>query len=205
MTNLKFAKGLFASTAISFGLMTLAPVAAQAAPETVEVETVIVTANKRAENIQEVPMSVSAVSGDYLERAGITSVTDLSRFIPSVNIAQSNNNRNTTVFVRSIGSSGTNPGIESSVGIFSDGVYISAAGPIQSNLMDVAPIEVLRGPQGTLYGRNTPVGAINISSRAPTQAFEAMLTGRVGDFKDRGISGYVGGGLTDSLAARLSV
>jgi iron complex outermembrane receptor protein len=205
MTNLKFAKGLFASTAISFGLMTLAPVAAQAATETVEVETVIVTANKRSENIQEVPMSVSAVSGDYLERAGITSVTDLSRFIPSVNIAQSNNNRNTTVFVRSIGSSGTNPGIESSVGIFIDGVYISAAGPIQSNLMDVAAIEVLRGPQGTLYGRNTPVGAINISSRAPTQAFEAMLTGRVGDFKDRGISGYVGGGLTDSLAARLSV
>ena len=205
MSNLKFAKGLFASTAISFGLMALAPVAAQAATETVEVETVIVTANKRSENIQEVPMSVSAVSGDYLEKVGITNATDLSRFIPSVNIAQSNNNRNTTVFVRSIGSSGTNPGIESSVGIFIDGVYISAAGPIQSNLLDVAAIEVLRGPQGTLYGRNTPVGAINISSRAPSQAFEAMLTGRVGDFKDRGISGYVGGGLTDNLAARLSV
>ena len=204
MSYRKLGARLLASTAMTLGLAALAPATAQAADETSEVETLIVTANKRAENIQEVPMSVSAVSGDYLEKAGITSATELSRFIPSVAITQSNNNRNTTVFIRGIGTSGTNPGIESSVGIFIDGVYILAAGPIQSNLQDVSTVEVLRGPQGTLYGRNTPVGAINITSRAPTKSFEAMVTGRIGDYQDRGVSGYVGGGIAENLNARLS-
>lgn len=196
---------LFASTAIALGLSALAASPALAADETAEVETLIVTANKRAENIQDVPMSVSAVSGDYLEKAGISNVTELARFIPSVNITQSNNNRNSTVFLRGIGTSGTNPGIESSVGIFIDGVYIVAAGPIQSNLQDISTIEVLRGPQGTLYGRNTPVGAINITSREPGQDFEAMINVRMGDYEDRAIGGYVGGGITDDVSARLSV
>jgi outer membrane receptor protein involved in Fe transport len=167
-------ENLFASTALALVASLMAASATQAADEPAEVETLIVTANKRAENIQDVPMSVSAVSGDYLEKVGIGNVTELSRFVPSVNITQSNNNRNSTIFVRGIGTSGTNPGIESSVGIFIDGVYIVAAGPIQSNLQDISTVEVLRGPQGTLYGRNTPVGAINITSREPSQDFEAM-------------------------------
>lgn len=194
---------LLATTALMGGLG-LAPAALAADAANTEVETLIVTANKRPENIQEVPMSVSAVSGDYLEKAGITNATELSRFVPSVAITQSNNNRNTSVFVRGIGTSGTNPGIESSVGIFIDGVYILAAGPIQGNLQDISTVEVLRGPQGTLYGRNTPVGAINITSRAPTGKFEAMVSGRFGDYQDRQVSGYVGGALTGNLAARLT-
>ena len=205
MSNRAMSANLFASTAVALVASFTAASATQAADQTVEVETLIVTANKRAENIQDVPMSVSAVSGDYLEKAGIGNVTELSRFVPSVNITQSNNNRNSTIFVRGIGTSGTNPGIESSVGIFIDGVYIVAAGPIQSNLQDIATVEVLRGPQGTLYGRNTPVGAINITSREPSQNFEAMVTVRAGDYKDRSIGGYVGGGIAEDVSARLSV
>jgi iron complex outermembrane receptor protein len=197
---------LLAGTAMVLALAAGAPMAAHAADAAsgdVEVETLVVTANKRAENIQDVPMSVSAVSGDQLEKVGITNATDLARFIPSVAITQSNNNRNTTLYVRGIGTSGTNPGIESSVGIFIDGVYILAAGPLQANLQDVQTIEVLRGPQGTLYGRNTPVGAMNITSREPTTTPEAQFTARVGNYQDHQFSGYVGGGQGD-FAARAS-
>jgi iron complex outermembrane receptor protein len=185
----------------AMAMLAAAPAAAQ---EGSEVETVVVTAQKRAENIQDVPMAVSAVSGDQIEKRGVTSVTELARFLPSVQITQSNNNRNTTIFVRGVGTSGTNPGIEASVGVFLDGVYLPAAGPIQVNLQDISSLEVLRGPQGTLYGRNTPVGAINMTTRAPQQAPEAMLTGTLGNYKDMRLSGYVGGGITENLAGRLS-
>ncbi|MCC7267164.1 MAG: TonB-dependent receptor [Caulobacteraceae bacterium] len=184
-------------------LAAAAPAQAQG-NETAEVETLIVTANKRAEDIQDVAMSVSAVSGDYLERTGISSTQEFVRMVPSVNITTSNNNRNSTIYVRGIGTSGTNPGIEGSVGIFIDGVYIVAAGPIQTNLQDISTLEILRGPQGTLYGRNTPVGAINITTRAPTQDPEAMVTVRLGNYDDKGVSGYVGGAISDTVAGRLS-
>lgn len=205
MNNRMSGRRLFTGTALALVLAGggLPVVAAAAEADTAEVETLVITANKRAENIQDVAMSVSAVSGDQLERVGITNVTDLSRFIPSVTITQSNNNRNTSLFVRGIGTSGTNPGIEPSVGIFIDGVYILAAGPLQANLQDVQAIEVLRGPQGTLYGRNTPVGAMNITSREPRAEPEAQVTARAGSFAEHALSGYVGGG-TDTLAGRLS-
>jgi iron complex outermembrane receptor protein len=202
MSHRKSVSRLLSGAAVAAILAGGAPVAAHAA-DAVEVETIIVTANKRAENIQDVPMSVSAVSGDHLEKVGITNATELARFIPSVAITQSNNNRNTTLYVRGIGTSGTNPGIESSVGIFIDGVYILAAGPLQANLQDVQTIEVLRGPQGTLYGRNTPVGAMNITTREPTAAPEAQLSARIGNYQDHQLSGYVGGGQGD-LAARVA-
>jgi iron complex outermembrane receptor protein len=204
MTGRRFAMNLLAGASLAICGAAAAPAAAADAPQATELETLVVTASKRAEDIQDVPMSVSAVSGDYLEKSGITSVPELSRFIPSVNIVQSNNNRNTTVFVRGIGTSGTNPGIESSVGIFIDGVYILASGPLQGNLQDIATVEVLRGPQGTLYGRNTPVGAINITSREPTEKFEAMVSARAGNYDDRALSGFIGGGLSENLSARLS-
>ncbi|WP_337185981.1 TonB-dependent receptor [Phenylobacterium sp.] len=200
MPGRNLARTLLASTALAMAAAT--PAMAQG--DVAEIETLIVTANKRAENIQDVPMSVTAVSGDFLEKTGIGNVTELSRFIPSVSISQSNNNRNTTIFIRGIGTSGTNPGIEGSVGVFIDGVYILAAGPIQGNLQDISTVEVLRGPQGTLYGRNTPVGAINITSREPSQKAEGMLTARVGNYEDRALSGYVGGGISETLAGRLS-
>jgi iron complex outermembrane receptor protein len=174
------------------------------AQEAVDVEAVIVTASKRAEDIQDVPMSVSAVSGALLEKRGVSNVAELSRFVPSLSITQSNNNRNSTVFIRGIGTSGTNPGIEPSVGIFIDGVYVLAAGPIQSNLADINTIEVLRGPQGTLYGRNTPVGAINLTTREPTFETEGMFTASYGNYDEVRLSGYVGGGLSETVAARIT-
>jgi iron complex outermembrane receptor protein len=181
---------------------------AAAAPDhapSVEVETIVVTAQKRSENIQTVPQSVSAVSGATLETQNIVTAQQLAEFVPGLQVLTANNVRDTTVSIRGIGSSGSNPGIETDVGIFLDGVYMPQGGVIQNELLDLNAVEVLRGPQGTLYGRNTSAGAININTRAPTQAFEAMADVQFGNYLDRRFSAYVGGGITDNLAARLSV
>jgi iron complex outermembrane receptor protein len=204
MSKATLSRLLMGASAVVLAAPAAARAQTQTPPSGTQVETLIVTATKRAEDIQDVPMSVSAISGSTLERAGIANFTEAARRIPSVQIVQSNNNRNSTVFIRGIGSSGTNPGIEASVGIFIDGVYMPAAGPIQSNLEDIAAIEVLRGPQGTLYGRNTAVGAINITTREPSSTFEALVKAGAGNFSEQHVSGYVGGPIADKLAGRLS-
>jgi iron complex outermembrane receptor protein len=209
MLRLSFRLGVSA-IALSAG-MSISAANAQTAPVTPEIqdtgaiETVVVTAEKRSENVQDVGMSISAFSGDQLENRGITSMTDLAKFVPGLNILQTNNNRNSTIQIRGIGTAGSNPGIEPDVGVFVDGVYMAAAGSIQQNLLDISTVEVLRGPQGTLYGRNTPVGAVNINTRAPTQQTEGMLDVEVGNYGERRAAGYIGGGLSDDVAGRLSL
>lgn len=196
-------KALLASVA---GLALAAPFAASAADAAkgVGVEELVVTALKRPENVQDVPMSVSAFSGDQLAKANISTVAEVSRFVPSLSIQQSTNNRNSSINLRNVGTSGTNPGTDQDVGVFIDGVYVQVAGPVYSELSDISTVEVLRGPQGTLYGRNTPVGAINITTRAPTSEREAENTVQVGDSSRIKVSGLVGGGIAENLSGRLS-
>jgi iron complex outermembrane receptor protein len=198
-----------AGTALALSLASHGVYAAGAAEtaaeaKTVGVEELIVTAEKRPENVQDVPMSVSAFSGDQIAKANIANVAELSRFVPGLSINQSNNNRNSSIVMRNVGTSGTNPGTDQDVGVFLDGVYIQVAGPVYSELTDIATVEVLRGPQGTLYGRNTPVGAINITTKAPTSQFEAENSLQVGDHGRVKITGAVGGGLAENLAGRLA-
>jgi len=168
------------------------------------IETVVVTAQKRAENVQEVPMSITAYSGDDLMKGGIDGMQDLGARVPSFSINPSNNLRNTSIYIRGIGSSGTNPGIEPSVGIFLDGVYLPNSASLQSDLADIQSVEFLRGPQGTLYGRNTPVGAVNMTTREPTHEREGQITAGLGDYDLRYMKGYYGGSITDTLAGRFS-
>lgn len=178
------------------------PAYAQSASE--GIETVTVTAEKRTENVQSVGMSISAFSGDQLEQNNITSVAQLASFVPSLQITQANNNRNSQIVIRNVGTSGTNPGTEPDVGVFLDGVFIPVAGPIYGEITDIATVEVLRGPQGTLYGRNTPVGAINITTRAPTQDTEGMVDVQYGNYGETRATGFFGGGLGADLAGRMS-
>jgi iron complex outermembrane receptor protein len=170
----------------------------------VSVGEVIVTAQKRAENVQEVPMSITAVGKDFLKKTGVADLTELANFVPSFNINTSNTSRNTSVMIRGIGSSGTNPGIEPDVGVFIDNVYQPQAGMVAGDLLDINSVEILRGPQGTLYGRNTPVGAVNITTTKPSQAFQGGFRAGIGDYDLRYVSGYLNGGLTPDLAARVS-
>ncbi len=201
----RFAGKSLSLTAASALALSATAVFAQEAPadETNDAD-IVVTATKRPENIQDVPMAVTAVSGTALERQGINDLNQLQKYVPGLRFVVANTPRNGGVFMRGIGQNGTNQGIEPSVGVFLDGVYLPIPGPLQSNLRDISTVEVLRGPQGTLYGRNTPVGAININTREPGQQMEASLTGSYGNYNDVQISGYVGGGLGENLAGRLS-
>jgi iron complex outermembrane receptor protein len=169
------------------------------------VEDIVVTARKRAEDVQSVPLSVSAVSGTALERRGIANVKELASVVPSLALVGQNSNRSAILQIRGIGSSGLNPGIEPDVGVYFDGAYQKQAATVLStNLLDIEAIEVLRGPQGTLYGRNTPVGAVIVRSRAPTSTPEAMVKVGGGNLGTAYLQGYVGGGIAPDLAARLS-
>ncbi|MEM8499372.1 MAG: TonB-dependent receptor [Pseudomonadota bacterium] len=138
-------------------------------------EEVIVTANRREQNLQEVPMSVSAFGGKFFKDSGVTDLAGLEQYTPSLKITPNTDSRGTSVRIRGIGSVGTNSGIDPSVGIFIDGVYQGRAGMSISDLIDIERVEVLRGPQGTLYGKNTAAGALSIITKKPSSDFESTL------------------------------
>src|SRR6056297_489036 len=135
-------------------------------------EEVIVTANRREQSLQEVPMSVTAFTGQFFKDTGVRDLAGLDQYTPNLRITPGTDSNATSVRIRGIGSVGTNVGIDPIVGIFIDGVYQGRAGMSISDLMDIQRVEVLRGPQGTLYGKNTAAGAISIITRPPSTEFE---------------------------------
>lgn len=188
---------------------TVAVVAVSSAAQAQEVaqpqlEEVVVTAERRVANVQEVALSITAVSGRQLEEARVVSFREMAAIVPSLRMETTNNVRNTGISLRGIGNSGNNPGIEYSVGVFLDGVYMPGPSAMLGDFSDLQSIEVLRGPQGTLYGRNTPVGAVNIITREPTQAPEGQITVGYGNYDQWSVKGHVGGGLGETVAARAS-
>lgn len=166
---------------------------------------VTVTAQKREENVQDVPISITALTGEDLEVRGITDMADIAQSVPNFDLPTSNTARNVSVRIRGIGSTGTNPGIESSVGLFLDGIYQPTGAMAFGELGDIQSVEILRGPQGTLYGRNTPVGALNVTTRKPSYETESMIRLGAGDYDQKWINGFVGGALAeDKLAGRIT-
>ncbi len=163
-------------------------------------EEVIVTAQKRAENLQDVPISVTTVGGEKIQDNTIMNFAALADFVPSLHIADAS--VNTNIYMRGIGS-GNNRGFEQSVGMYLDGVYLGRGRQYRSGLMDIERIEVLRGPQGTLFGKNTVAGAINISSASPivgdgpSGELNASVEGNGGSIYE----GFIQGG-GDTLAVR---
>jgi outer membrane receptor protein involved in Fe transport len=168
------------------------------------IEEIIVTAQKKEEGLQDVPLSVSAYTGDFMTDNNITNLMELTQFSPSMRFERGGTLRNSSLSMRGIGSSGQNAGIDGSVGLYLDGVFIPRQSGLISSLSDVSTIEVLKGPQGTLYGANTPAGLVNVNTADPTQDFEARIEVGAGNHGMQQFSGYVSGGLTDNLAARLT-
>ena len=164
---------MMALTAPVYAQESGAPVKQQRDPSLV-LEEILVTASRRVESLQEVPMSVSAFSSDFLQESGVNGLMDLEQYTPNLKITPGPSSRHTSFRIRGIGSAGSNSGIDPSVGIFIDGIYQGRAGMSISDLVDVERVEVLRGPQGTLYGKNTAAGAISIITQQPSTEFEAM-------------------------------
>jgi outer membrane receptor protein involved in Fe transport len=132
-------------------------------------EPIIVTATLRAMDVQDIPLAVTAVAPEALERQGINDIKNLASISPSINIQSSQTEtQGTSIKVRGVGTTGNNTGLESSVGVFIDGVYQSRPGVALGDLVDLERLEILRGPQGTLFGRNTSAGALNVSTKRPS-------------------------------------
>ena len=169
------------------------------------IEEVVVTAQKRSENLQDVPVSVTAISGTALQDRGVTNVIGLNNLAPGLRVSSGDAAANPKIFIRGVGLSDFNPNSSSGVGIYVDGVYVGSPLAQMSGFFDVGQIEVLRGPQGTLYGRNTNGGAVNITTKRPTQSFTAEATGEYATYNAINLQGAVGGPIVaDKLAVRVA-
>ncbi|MFW2850535.1 TonB-dependent receptor [Sphingomonas sp. TX0543] len=186
-------------------------VAQQAAPAETAAERapdsagdVIVTATRRAESLSSVPIAISAVSGDTLQNTGATDVRALNQVAPSLLVSGATSEVNFTARIRGIGTVGENAGLESSVGLFIDGVYRSRTGVGLSELGDIERIEVLRGPQGTLFGRNSTAGLINIVTKGPElDGFHAKGAITYGNYDYWRLDGGLNAPLSETAGIRL--
>ncbi|WP_068076321.1 TonB-dependent receptor [Novosphingobium lentum] len=166
---------------------------------------IVVTARHRSESSQAVPVAISVVGGDHIDSTGAFNVGRLQQLTPTLQF-YSSNPRNTSVNVRGFGAplGLTNDGIDQGVGIYVDDVYYSRVASSTFDFLDVKQIEVLRGPQGTLYGKNTTAGAINITSRAPTFDLEGRAEISAGNYGYAQFKGAISGPLSDKVALRLA-
>lgn len=169
-------------------------------------EEVIVTAKKKAEDQQDVPISISAFTGDALDALGLNQSNELGQFIPGLEIGTSSGEgAQLIVFLRGAGLNDFNTNNAGPVGIYADEVYISSPILTAFQFFDTERLEVLKGPQGTLYGRNTTGGAIKFISRKPTEEFEANLRASYGNFNRSEIEAAVSGPVTEKVRARAAV
>ncbi|RAK60700.1 TonB-dependent receptor [Phenylobacterium hankyongense] len=195
--------GLMGASALC-GLILGAP-AAWAADVPPTVAELVVTAQKRAENVQDVPISITALSAQQLKDQHVNNILDLNGLSPSLSIKTDDNAANPKIFIRGVGLNDFNPNTATAVGIYVDGVYIGSPLAQMGQFFDLERIEVLRGPQGTLYGRNTTGGAINVITRKPTQTYSADASVEYGNYNTLNVEGGVGGPIIkDVLAFRLA-
>jgi iron complex outermembrane receptor protein len=186
------------------------PVWAQTAPQTppqdnaTQLDEVIVTATKREERLIDVPVAVTAIGSEQLQNSGVSDIRELTGLAPSVQFQTPGGGADSSIRIRGIGTTSTNPGLESSVGVVIDGVTRARTGVALSELGDLERIEVLRGPQGTLFGRNTSSGLINIVTRAPSfSGVEGRMEGTYGDFSNMRLAGAINLPLSDNAALRV--
>jgi outer membrane receptor protein involved in Fe transport len=178
--------------------------AAPAAGQGRTVDEIVVTAQKRVQSLQDVPIVVTTVSRQLLQDTGIKDIKDLALLTPGLVVTSTTSEASTTARIRGIGTVGDNPGLESSVGVVIDGVYRPRNGVGFGDLGDVDRIEVLKGPQGTLFGKSTSAGVINVISAEPSFKYGANAEFTAGNYGSYGGSGQVTGPIiADKLAGSL--
>jgi iron complex outermembrane recepter protein len=193
-------------TALWAALASASPAFGQSASQDTEVDTITVTARKRAEALLEVPVSASVVSAETIEQRGVNDVKDILAIAPNVSFPDpGSNNINTDVVIRGISSNTRNVGFESGVGVYVDGVYLGRTLAVNQELVGIRQIEVLRGPQGTVFGKNTISGALNILTMQPMlNRVDAGGMLQYGEFEDASANAYANLPLGESAALRLS-
>ena len=165
---------------------------------------IVVTATKREQTLQDVPVAVTVTTAQTIERAQIRDIRDLSTVVPSLRVNTLQSSASTNFYIRGFGNGANNAGIEPSVGLFVDGVYRSRSAAMISDLPDVQRIEVLRGPQSTLFGKNASAGVISIVTREPQFDFGGNLEASYGNYNALVLKGVVTGPVSDTIAASLA-
>ncbi|MFN5010801.1 MAG: TonB-dependent receptor [Gammaproteobacteria bacterium] len=165
-----------------------------------QLEEVVVTATKREQTLQDVPVAVTVTTAETLEKASIRDVADLASIVPSLRVSQLQTSTNTNFIIRGFGNGANNPGIEPSVGVFVDGVYRSRSAGSIGDLVDVQRVEVLRGPQSTLFGQNASAGVISVVTKKPDFEWGGMVEATLGNYDERSFKGKLTGPISDTVA-----
>jgi outer membrane receptor protein involved in Fe transport len=200
-----FAGGLMACSSLT--TPAFAQDAAEDAPAVREGNVIIVTATRRAQDVQDIPLAVTAISPQQLENQGVSDIRQISALAPSFTSSQAQLASGSVVLrVRGIGTTSNNIGFESAVGIFVDGAYQSRPGVALNEFVDVERVEVLRGPQGTLFGRNTSAGALNVTNVRPdVTEFGGFVNAGYGNFDEISVQGAINVPIVrDTVAVRLT-
>ncbi len=185
-------------------LLTSGQVAAQgqSASAAAMLEEIVVTARRREENLQELPLSIQAISAETMQAQGIYNLEQITDFVPNVSLTEDQRKNDTRLYIRGIGGGFSNPAQVFGVGAYIDGHYLSGSLAAFMSTMDIERIEVLRGPQGTLFGKNTTGGAISLISAKPGPDFDSYVTLRVADFGETGLRAMINTPITDNLFFR---
>ena len=180
----------------------VAPDAAVQTTATSQIDEIVVTAERREENLQDVPLAVTAVTGENLVKTGISNVEDLQFFVPGVSVT---NDSMAIINIRGIGTSAFGVATDPSTTVHYDGVYIPRPTTSYQDMFDVELLEVLRGPQGVLFGRNSAGGTLNIISKMPTRELSGTFGVTLGNYNKRTFSGTVAGPLGETVGARVTL
>jgi iron complex outermembrane receptor protein len=169
-----------------------------------EIQEVVVTAQKRTERLVDVPVAISVFSAEAMEQTGVRELKEITGYMPNVQISTGNDFRS-TVTIRGVGATSRNIGFDSRVGVYIDGVYVGQSPAINQELMNLERVEVLRGPQGTLFGKNTVAGAINLITKKPDDRLRGTASIDVGNYDYRELRGFLNLPLGEKVATSFSV
>jgi len=199
-----FKKGIVSSIALALSATCLAQQPSQASSSEEEYEVVVVSAQKRTEKLSEVPIAISSFSAANIEQTGITQLAEIADFIPNLSVTRTTD-FNSAITIRGVGANSRNIGFDTRVGVYLDGVYLGQSPALNQELLDLQRVEVLRGPQVTLFGKNTVAGAINLISKKPSDELEGKVSASVGNLGAREIQGQINIPVSDTSAAKFSV
>ena len=197
-------RSILLTGACSIAALSALPVLAQTQAADDALPEITVTAQKRSENLQDVPVAVTAVNANALEMGGVANITDLNNVVPGVNFTTALGAYAQPV-IRGVGTASHGPGVENPVATYIDGVYMASATNALLSLSDVDQLSVLKGPQGTLFGRNATGGLIQVTTTPPTHDFYGNAQATFGNMGTYGQSLFVNGGLTSNVAANFAV
>jgi iron complex outermembrane receptor protein len=169
-----------------------------------QLEEVVVTAQKRAQSLQDVPIAISAFTSDDLDRINSATLADLQYSTPNLTVSP-NGRSNASIGIRGVSDFSRNPGYDNRVGVYVDGLFVGRSAAANQATLDLERIEVLRGPQGTLFGKNTVAGAISLTTKAPSNEFYGFVKAEVGNYSRQSVTAMVNAPLTDNLFAKVMI